>query len=1202
MLADLNKTTAAKEWLDANANRWRLQTMQTRGRYNVKDGTYRELPVKVRRFLNGTPVGYIHEVMKLLKDAAPYNEPVFNMEDGHDVKYWPTSTAITKDSPENTTNGRDATYTIVQDLRLCDDPADDLDVTDETRCTSVSTSEHRWDEGDVEACPDAEQGVTWQVAGVSRSEETGLFSYALRRQQALTQHVPAHVAKCTETEIVTVETWDNLYGEPGSFRQDPVNGASAPVALPEPCDQPDGTAVELSIQANPDCTYRVSVQTATAKPLDLSAFSIYRDQYKIQDTVRDLNQSAPLAREGVEYSGGVVTKYSSERNPDGSYNNSTERETEREVASSTVEERVTPRGTVVTRVDTNVKDAATAVPGEYGSFKATKTPGGLFVNEYVEFKRKITEKLGLSCSDTKYLHTHETTSTVDKFGEDHVVSAGGGVVHAQFYDLGDDGSIVRKEQVREEHSVERASVTRRVTRRGKYTRVENKSVKDGPSVVDGVSERGTSASYTLTDGGLYDTVVESFSWTAGTVLGTSCTDTAFVHTHRSDTVASALQDSHVAKAAGGVVVRVDYSEDEQGVVTKSTTTTAEHAVENAMVSKRVGFLFNTNTYAHRSVSAAKKASVVSDARAVGSEVQASLTDGNMWNVQVTKLDLSRATGKTLSTSCATTVFQHVDESSTTVAQASDAHETAGGGVHSRTTYSTDANTGVVTKTTTVTKEVSAPAAQQTVQVTLYGTRTSTLDRNAKSYSLDAGTRPGDSVSVRENDGGSFDVETVRNTVNGRQTGASCQKDRYHHTTSRSYAQETMPSNCASGGSNGVRGDTSAQLTAEGAVVVQNQTYQETTVPSSRVSVRVSRNGMTRTTTDTQTPNPGTEPTADDTGKTYEREVTPGGLYNVTTTSFTPTTGPIGSECRRDFFSHDTTTTTVENTRTGEHVDRETSAGSGFTSQRQWTRNDDGAWTKTDVRHDEIERAEGKVDEYEDAFGKRHVKRTRFGTDENVESGVKFSKETSLDSVQRERTPGGRWTVSETHEEPSEVDSGWLTAERSNKVGASEIGHTWIMTRTFRNIKLSKVKSWITELTGKTYTGFNGKFSSNPSISVSANKFGLYDGTLSLHTEFTGKESSYGGNDPDKDSWKTPVELVDVQFTPISKTKSFRKVTKETHLRGGGIGYSRLKDLLSDAKFAGSQFSYHPGGQSYSFDIITEKTTSITVVNNSETMT
>ena len=55
--------------------------------------------------------------------------------------------------------------------------------------------------------------------------------------------------------------------------------------------------------------------------------------------------------------------------------------------------------------------------------------------------------------------------------------------------------------------------------------------------------------------------------------------------------------------------------------------------------------------------------------------------------------------------------------------------------------------------------------------------------------------------------------------------------------------------------------------------------------------------------------------------------------------------------------------------------------------------------------------------------------------------------------------------------------------------------------------------------------------------------------------------------------------------PLSQSKLLKIVTTETHVRGGGVGKDKLDSVISGGVIKGSQFSYHPSGQSYSFDII-----------------
>ena len=180
----------AVEWLENAKNQWRLQTLQYRRRYNEKDGTYKQLPVRIRRFLNGTPVGMIGEVLKTLVDLAPYKSPVYNWEYDAGLSYRPTNTFITTDARGgDVSNTKDATYTIVQDLRAVNDGSEDwLGYLDTSMCSRIVTAEYHWDESEIEDVPDAEQGVMYQIGGVGRDSDTDLVSYSVQKTQAVTQY------------------------------------------------------------------------------------------------------------------------------------------------------------------------------------------------------------------------------------------------------------------------------------------------------------------------------------------------------------------------------------------------------------------------------------------------------------------------------------------------------------------------------------------------------------------------------------------------------------------------------------------------------------------------------------------------------------------------------------------------------------------------------------------------------------------------------------------------------------------------------------------------------------------------------------------------------------------------------------------------------------------------------------------------------
>lgn len=653
----------AKEWLSVAEPRWRLQTMQHRGRYNPRTGEYKQLPTRVRRFLNGTPSGLKAAVLQVLKEAAPYKSPVFDLElDG--FVYMPTNTFIRKDGAEHVTNARDATYTIIQDLRLYDEDGDRFSFGDGSSCSELGESEYRWDEFEVESVDSFEdagsQGVVYQIADVSRDRETDLFSYRVRKVQALTQHMPPVVSQCDARKRVTVETWNNVYGEPGSFRWDPVKGGSASISLPGPCSQPDGTSVQVNVAENADCTYRVELVTTKSK-VDEGQFSVYRDQYKVQESERTFNAASPLPRQGVEYSGGVMTRYSSERNGDGTWNNDTSVETERPVPSSTVEVRVMPKSTATVRVDTNAPSPASSLPGgaRFGSWKSVKTPGGLFTNEYVSYARTLYGNLGLLCTDTAFLKTHETQATADSVPSgSHVPAAGGGLVTTWNYDTDAEGVVVRRERTEQEHEVRDAVRRRAWGWLGTTSGYTHRSVAESAMESLMASQpMGTSVEARMTNGRLWDVEVQSFLRVAGQSLGLDCQKTVYQHVHET-AVSAAEIGAEASDAGGGMTYRRSFRLDTAtGAITRTDTTTYELPVPESRRVVRVTARGKTVR-----TTASNSPSRPADASGPGEVTEFEVTPGGLYNS--TRETTEPASGE-LALECSGDAFLHTDASART---------------------------------------------------------------------------------------------------------------------------------------------------------------------------------------------------------------------------------------------------------------------------------------------------------------------------------------------------------------------------------------------------------------------------------------------------------------------------------------------------------------------------------------------------------
>ena len=1057
----------AKEWLDAASPRWRLQTMQHRSRYDPETGEYRQLPTRVRRFLNGTPSGMKAAVLQVLRESAPYKSPVFDLEcDG--LEYVPTNTFIRKDGAEHVTNAKDATYTIIQDLRLADGLLDRFSFADESSCSQAGETEYRWDEPDVEPCPDGSQGVVYQVSDVSRDRESDLFSYRLRRVQALTQHMPPSVSQCDARKTVTVETWNNVYGEPGSFRWDPVKGGSAPIRFPEPCSQADGTAVQVDVAENPDCTFRVEVRTVVARA-DEGRFSVYLDQYKAQRSDAALNAAAPLPRRGTDYAvvevdgqfRGRMTKCESTRNEDGTWNNETTVEEERPVPGSSFEERRLPRHVVRTVVDTNQRDPASAVPSKYGSYKSAKTPGGLYVNEYVEYVRRAVDRLGILCTDTAFAKTHETQSSVT----------------------------------------------------------------------------------------------------------------------------TAVPSGHVPAARNGVVTTWNYDTDAEGSVTRRVRTDSEHDVRDAVRRVSRGWLGTESGRSHRSVPKSVADRLVASA-ARGERVEARLTPGAMWDVDVSSF--SPAAGVRLSSECSATVYQHAHSLSASGLALDQGHASAGGGVTQRLSSRLDPSTGSVTDTLETVQEVEVPGSRRSVRVTARGTVVRVSDSNAPAPFPDASSA-GETTESEVTPGGRYNRS--RESVKPRMgpLGDMCSRDRFLHSDGVVRTVAARQGAPHSGGSGGTYREMTQRLGDDGLWEVQEVEHRELPVRAQRVEQRATRTALVTRTTDMQVVSPGTPlGSGSPPGSEHVAEVTKGGLYNVTDVAVAARPGALAQRCEKDAFLHTTETTTARtNAPSGdEHV---AGGSGGLYREKSYRLGDDGAWEMVDAEHEELQQG-WKEREYRDAFGATDVSEEMSSASmSGTRGGASYEAERLVRHVESQMTKGGRYNVRTTEEKPTPLSSGWLHFDKSTSKGLA-CYYDFIV---FRNQRLEWVRTQMQHLKAIEYRG-DGEFQNHPSLTgISPNKFGLWDGSLMLTTTFTPKAWSPGGN-TEEDNFSDEYTVVDASVTLLNSAQSEGNIyllvafTRERHRRGAGVGRRNLERAVSGSLVRGSQFSYHPSGQVYSYDLIVSR--------------
>ena len=231
---------------------------------HAPDGKCDELPARLRRFVPGCPWTLVDRAVRYLYETAPYTGIIYN---GVKVegKYRPTLTQWVRDDQTNVSErGANGTYTLIQDLIEVTDCDDSLAVATGASCSAYEEATFKWDADFVEPLPtECEQGVTWSIRSVSRSDEDGTYSYQLVKTTARTRHYGPVLVECSLQSEVTEESWESAYGEPGAFEARGCD-VSVPIETP-PCDTEPGVRTQAQYRKNPDCTFDIVVRRRTSK-------------------------------------------------------------------------------------------------------------------------------------------------------------------------------------------------------------------------------------------------------------------------------------------------------------------------------------------------------------------------------------------------------------------------------------------------------------------------------------------------------------------------------------------------------------------------------------------------------------------------------------------------------------------------------------------------------------------------------------------------------------------------------------------------------------------------------------------------------------------------------------------------------------------------------------------------------------------------
>lgn len=492
----------------------------------------------------------------------------------------------------------------------------------ENGCKYKVSHEFFWNAPSEPVLPASSSGVQYQIGGLNRDKETGLYSYIIERRETVQQDIEFYDAAMTVFE--KVEEAVHL-----GVKADVVDSTG------EKASAAGGVTVERRVTKNPDCTSDIQNRRTTEQSV-VGAVTTKRKTVKGTVTsVLDRNQ-AQAVTDGEPEKGET---YRSEKTPGGLHNNTVEtfthdegektlveqcqktvfehtdetlkskaaldegetaevdeaaggviksktiRETEEgieisertttevAVADAVVVKRKTARGTMVSTTDRNQETPKATVEADVPqgeTWRSEKTPGGLY-NNTVEKLETVEGAFVEQCQKTAFEHVDEKVTATKKKPETvEVDEAAGGVIKAKTVRATDEGYDV-SERTTTEVAVAGAVVVKRKTLRGTLTSTTDRNQVAASTAEPGVGETIRSEK---TPGGRYNNTVEKMTASQAGNLRKECRASSLSHTDISvDLAAPGTQlteqtaDVNVEKQSAVV-----YNEDGTTEVQTVTTT------------------------------------------------------------------------------------------------------------------------------------------------------------------------------------------------------------------------------------------------------------------------------------------------------------------------------------------------------------------------------------------------------------------------------------------------------------------------------------------------------------------------------------------------------------------------------------------------------------------------------------------------------
>ena len=504
------------------------------------------------RVASNPPLECMREILDYLSSAAGA-KGLFC--DGKAIGDWaPMSAWYEETRAEDGTQA--VTVRVFQALR---DPADgeaDGPFLVQDGCVWKVSHTFYWDVAEVEAVPAGASGVAYEIQGLRRDEETGLYSYALVMRERV---------------AVEVGPWENhqdgyqtreralllgLRDEDESTVDQKVAAFAQKAGLR--LTDGDGVTVDIQKQKNDDCTTDVTIENATEESVPGASVTTAEDAFGKRTTTVDRNAAAAV---GAPAALGGETR--AEKTPGGRFTNTTQTYVPKTVEGAVTEETETLYESESTVTDRNTEASTDAPDGA-----APESPASP--------------------------ESPETTpGTITRVREQ----------------LTPEGKIDRVTVTRKELAVSEAEKVTAAGALSKTVRVthRNQTADKAAELTAGTPAQGTILRSTVakTPGNLRDVTVETTTSTAVAEgqAGGSCDTTLFEHRHAKVARNQKTAPAEAAQAGGGKTYRVSSRLNEDGTFDTESTVTEELTVAKAQTVAAETAFEKTSTSTDRNANA-----------------------------------------------------------------------------------------------------------------------------------------------------------------------------------------------------------------------------------------------------------------------------------------------------------------------------------------------------------------------------------------------------------------------------------------------------------------------------------------------------------------------------------------------------------------------------------------------------------------------